>query len=255
MQLDLFTTKKELNEYERRQLEKALRYQDRAKRAATQSEATLKQVRAERNMIPLGQPILVGHHSEKAHRNHLNRLENRERRGWEEHDKAKHYEESAERIIDNIENDRVISSDDPDAIEKLQAKIVKLEEERTKYKEYNRKARAEGKDQLPGYVLKNLAGNIRSVKERIKSLQALAETEERDEEINGIRLVTDKDDNRVRLIFPGKPSEEIRSELKSHGFRWFPRAGAWQRNLNNSGVFWAEHVIEKIGEMSNVQNS
>ena len=87
MQLDLFTEKKELNDYERKQLEKALRYQDRAKSAAAQSESTLKQVRRERDMIPLGQPILVGHHSEKRHRNHLKRLENRERRGWEEHDK------------------------------------------------------------------------------------------------------------------------------------------------------------------------
>ena len=81
-QLELgLSGKKELNSYEQKQLEKAERYESRAKKAKTQSDSTLNQVRREREYIPLGQPILVGHHSEKRHRNHLAKLENRERRG------------------------------------------------------------------------------------------------------------------------------------------------------------------------------
>ena len=34
----------------------------------------------------------------------------------------------------------------------------------------------------------------------------------------------------VRITFPGKPDERVRSLLKSHGFRWSPSAGCWWRN-------------------------
>ena len=239
-----------MNEYEAKQLEKAERYEERSKRVERGAQMTLDGVRAERQMIPLGQPILVGHHSEKRHRNHLKRMDNRERRGWEEHNKATHYAEKAERIKKNLETNAVISSDDPDAVEKLKAKLVKLEEERTKFKEYNKKARAVGKEQAPGFYLRNLAGNVRSVKERIKRLESKAMLQDSEKEINGVRIVQDTDDNRIRLFFPGKPAADVRSMLKSNGFRWSPNAGAWQRMLNGTGIWAAERVVEKLGEES-----
>ena len=33
----------------------------------------------------------------------------------------------------------------------------------------------------------------------------------------------------VTLTFPEKPSEQVRSILKAHGFRWNPTAGQWWR--------------------------
>lgn len=242
------TTEEKRNWYEQEQLDKAERYEARAKKNAAQSEATLKQVRRERGIIPLGQPILVGHHSERRHRNHLESMNNRERRGWEEHDKAQHYEEKADRIRDNLETDKVISSDDPDAVVKLKAKVVKFEEERTKIKELNKKARKEGTDQAPGYLLKNLAGNIRSVKQRIATLEAVATIDDTDIERNGVTISKDVAENRVRLYFPGKPSDEVRSRLKASGFRWSPRAGAWQRHLNNAGIYAAERILDSLSE-------
>jgi len=240
-----------MNEYEERQLEKAEKYEERAKRVKAQSDATLKQVRAERGAIPLGQPILVGHHSEKRHRNHLNRLNQREERGWEESDKAAHYDEKATRIRGNLETNRVISSDDPDAIEKLTAKIINLEDQRTRIKDFNKKARAEDTDPAPAYLLKNLAGNIRSVKKRIANLERREEIDDSDMIVNGITVSKDKDDNRIRLIFPGKPSLEIRKLLKSRGFRWSPSNNAWQRHLNSAGIYAADQVLEKIGDIGN----
>lgn len=41
-----------------------------------------------------------------------------------------------------------------------------------------------------------------------------------------------KADNRLRLYFDEKPSEEQRSKLKCNGFKWAPSVGAWQRQLN-----------------------
>jgi hypothetical protein len=46
----------------------------------------------------------------------------------------------------------------------------------------------------------------------------------------------------VQLIFPGKPSDEIRARLKSNGFRWSPTAGAWQRMPSA----WAWQVAREI---------
>ena len=241
-----------MNDYEAKQLEKADRYEERAECTEAGAQLTLDLVRKERQMIPLGQPVLMGHHSERRHRNHLKKMDGRERRGWEEHKKAKHYAEKAERIKKNLETNAVISSDDPDAVEKLKAKVVRLEKERTKYKEYNKKARKEGTDQLPGYVLSNLGGNIRSVKERIKRLEDRQEMKDSEKEINGVRIVQDTDDNRVRLFFPGKPTANVRSLLKSNGFRWSPNAGAWQRMLNGSGIWAAERVVEKLKGVDDV---
>ena len=248
-QLELgLSGKKELNSYEQKQLEKAERYESRAKKAKTQSDSTLNQVRREREYIPLGQPILVGHHSEKRHRNHLAKLENRERRGWEESKKSEYYDDKAERIRRNIETDAVISSDDPDAVSKLQAKLVKLEEKREAIKEFNKKARKEGTEQAPAYLLKNLAGNIKSVKTRIQNLEAYANIDDTDQVVKGVRIEKDKDDNRIRLIFPGKPEAEVRSMLKSHGFRWSPHAGAWQRQLNGAGLYAVERFFHNYTE-------
>jgi len=242
LELDI-SRKKDLNSYEQKQLEKAERYESRAKKARTQSDSTLNQVRREREYIPLGQPILVGHHSEKRHRNHLAKLENRERRGWEESEKSEYYDDKAERIRRNIETDAVISSDDPDAITKLQAKLIKLEEERTAIKEFNKKARKEGTEQAPAYLLKNLGGNIKSVKTRIQNLEAYANIDDTDQVVKGVRIEKDKDDMRIRLIFPGKPEAEVRSMLKSHGFRWSPNAEAWQRQLNGAGLYAVERFL------------
>ena len=248
-QLELgLSGKKELNSYEQKQLEKAERYESRAKKARTQSDSTLNQVRREREYIPLGQPILVGHHSEKRHRNHLAKLENRERRGWEESEKSEYYDDKAERIRRNIETDAVISSDDPDAITKLQAKLIKLEEERTAIKEFNKKARKEGTEQAPAYLLKNLAGNIKSVKVRIDNLERLASIDDTEQTIKGVRLVKDKDDNRVKLIFPDKPPIDVRAELKRRGFRFSYTNNAWQRHLNGNGIYAAERFLESYTE-------
>jgi len=35
--------------------------------------------------------------------------------------------------------------------------------------------------------------------------------------------------------------------LKSRGFRWSPRNEAWQRQLNNSGIYNAQYLIKIKG--------
>lgn len=66
--------------------------------------------------IPLGQPILVGHHSEGAHRRALERSARHMDRGCEEFEKARYHEAKAEGLASQLET--TIFSDDPDAVER-----------------------------------------------------------------------------------------------------------------------------------------
>lgn len=233
-----------MNIYEIRQAEKADRYRELAKRHASSGESTLKQVRAERGMIPLGQPILIGHHSEKRHRNHLDSMNRRESRGWEHLDKSDHYD----RKVANIENPYAISSDDPDAVSKLKEKLAGMEVEREKFKAYNKEKKAAGEDILPRYVLTNLGANIRRVKKRIDTLIVASRMIDKEYEIGGVTIKEDTEDNRIRLFFPEKPAEDFRRYMKSHGFRFSGRNVCWQRMLNGSGIFNAAQVATSYGE-------
>jgi hypothetical protein len=75
--------------------DRAERLEDRAGRAAAESEARYAAARQMLDIIPPGQPILVGHHSERRHRRDLERIDNNLRRSVEEERNAKHYQRAA----------------------------------------------------------------------------------------------------------------------------------------------------------------
>ena len=52
------------------------------------------------------------------------------------------------------------------------------------------------------------------------------------------------EENRVQIIFDGKPDAEARAALKQSGFHWAPSQGAWQRMLNQNGIYAAKQVTE-----------
>lgn len=65
--------------------------------------------------IPFGQPILVGHHSERRHRRAIERADNAMRKGIEESDKAKYFERRAESARyaasqDDLQNKRYLQN-------------------------------------------------------------------------------------------------------------------------------------------------
>ena len=83
--------------------------------------------------VPFGQPILVGHHSERRHRRDLERSRNKMGQAIEAEKKADYYEGKAA----SAECNRAISSDDPEAITKLKEKIEKAETNQTRMKAIN----------------------------------------------------------------------------------------------------------------------
>jgi hypothetical protein len=74
---------------------RADRMEDRADDARREAESRFKAERAILEHIPMGQPILVGHHSEKRHRSDLARADNHMRKAVEATEKRDHYRQRA----------------------------------------------------------------------------------------------------------------------------------------------------------------
>lgn len=135
-------------------------------------------------MIPFGQPILVGHHSERGHRAHIRRIDSTMNAAVENSGKAADMSSRADEIERQAAN--AIYSDDPDAIERLTAKISALETQREQRKAanaaYRKVHRAELKAMgsayqrgqampFPSYSITNLTGNISRLKDRLARLE------------------------------------------------------------------------------------
>ena len=63
-------------------------------------------------------------------------------------------------------------------------------------------------------------------------------------EYKGVKIDNNYSLERVQLRFDEKPSDEIRAKLKSRGFRWSPREGAWQRKNTPEGIRVAENIVK-----------
>lgn len=221
-------------DYVERQEQKKERYQERVKQAEQRSQEHYDRHNKISSAIPMGQPILVGHHSEKRHRKDLERIDNEMRKSIQEDEKADYYRNK----IDNIDNGKAISSDDPQAIEKLQARIEELEQAKVEVK-----ARPH-----EWYELPYLNADIRRYKDRIKEIQELEELNFEDIIFNGGKAILNREINRLQFLFEDIPSEEIRTILKQHGFKWSRYEKAWQRLYNKNGIRAVRYVVELINE-------
>lgn len=234
----------------RERLERKIeRREDWAASRKKKSDATLDSVRRLADSIPLGQPILVGHHSEKRARKDAERIRSGMDKGMEHLKMAQHHESAAAGLQHQL--DTSIYSDDPDALEAIQARIEELEAERTQMREENKAYRkgnaahaaflgiteeqaAKRRELIeqrhtwerqphPTYSLSNLGGNISRLKERIKHITAQQERAARADAAAGGVLI--EGGEWVRVTFSEKPDRNIINALKTAGFRW--GGGSW----------------------------
>lgn len=267
-----------VNRYQEKLERRRERLERRAAKARGESRAAFESARVIADGIPMGQPILVGHHSEGRHRRDIARIDRGMRKGIEAADRAAYYESAAASV-----GTAGVSSDDPEAISKLREQVEALKQCRDIEKHANAEIRklckereaATGKkltqsdhveviglmqDVPPTIKLGLLSqarafpwlpqfgghtqANIRRIEARIAELEAREATPEREPIVGpGYRIEDNKAENRVQVFFDTKPSEEIRKRLKAAGFRWAPSLGVWQRHASNGAWHSAARAL------------
>lgn len=164
-----------------------------------------------------------------------------------------------------------IRSDDPDAIEALEAEIQTLEATQGMMKAANRivRSKKERVAKIAGLValgiaeikansllepafdgigfqhfeLTNNNAKIRRLKGRLEQLKREAIMENTVIERDGLRIVDNLEAKRLQLFFGGKPDGDTRANLKAHGFRWAPSIGAWQAYRNERARLFVAGLV------------
>jgi hypothetical protein len=213
------------------------------------ADSAFKAAHAATAMIPMGQPILIGHHSEGRHRAAIARSDSAMGRAVESMDMAKHHVSKAAGLESQLDNS--IFSDDPDAIEALEAKVAGLEAERERIKAINKAIRSgtgwearisppltederadlvsharfgsSTKPGYPSYKLSNLGGVIRNAKLRIEDIKR-RQARAAEAEAAGGQVVKIHGDY-ASVTFAEKPERSVLNDLKAAGFHW--SGGSW----------------------------
>lgn len=256
--------------YEDRQAAKKERLENAAERARKESKSAYDSAKTKASHIPFGQPILVGHHSEGRDRNYRASIHRGFSKSFALQDKADYLEARAAAV-----GTGGISSDDPEAINKLTEQLTELESKHEKMKKinvfirkndqpgiealgYTQEQAAQffnkdfaGRIGIPSYRLTNNLANIHRIKDRINQLKKNAERVATTKTGNGYEYKICNIENRVMFFFDGKPSEEVRNILKRYAFKFSPsRNKAWVRQLNNAGIYAGKEVCAKLDSLT-----
>ena len=173
-----------------------------------------------------------------------------------------------------LTNEQPVKSGDSDAVEKLKAKIEKLEKEHKMHMDANRyykkngtlkgfdglqeKEAAEIEDFIqrnpvfPPFITCNETANIRRYKKRLEKLVKEKEagvTEQTETDAENKKLFTmveNKEIMRLQILFDGIPPASVRDILKSSGFKWSRKNKAWQRQLTDNARYAYKNIKDKL---------
>lgn len=260
-----------MNDYEKKQQARRERLEAAAASTGAASNAACAQARRMADAIPFGQPILVGHHSEGRDRRYRAKIGTKM-------DKAVALSRKAEELARRAESVGTggISSDDPDAVTKLQQQLADAQSSQAAMKAVNaaiRKHRDDKPAQLqalqglgwsaeraekmlepdfagrvgfPAFALSNNNANIKRIEQRIADLQALRDRADKEEAGDGYTYREDTAENRVMFIFEGKPDPTVRDMLKREAFKWSPSREAWVRQLTPNAIAAAARLRRQL---------
>jgi hypothetical protein len=222
-----------------------------AESAARKSSSAFERSHSLTAQIPFGQPVQLGHHSQRAHENTLARSDALMSRACAESHKSADHEQkanNAERMLDKI-----VFSDDEDAVERIEARIAGHDKQATLMTAINKawkKATGTPAERSAKLVASgvcseriaeqaaltmtqftylkapldttNIRARIRTDKKRLEDIRAQQARAERAEKAGGICI---EGEDVVCITFSEKPEYEILEALRSAGFQW--GGGSW----------------------------
>ena len=170
-----------------------------------------------------------------------------------------------------------ISSDDPLASKKLQAKLEYQQESQQRMKDANAYYRKNGSMKgfegfsestntkidaamsssrsskpFASYELTNNNAQIKATQQRLAQQQKLDASRTSGSKSGGSaggfsfkggNVVQNTGINRLQIKFDSIPDASMRAKLKSEGWRWSPREGAWQRQLTDNAERSAKRIL------------
>ena len=269
----------EHNQYEERLEERRDRLELAGEKAVERSNSAYERSHDATKHIPLGQPIIVGGSGEKAHRRALKTSWGQMGKSVEEQRKSEYYADKAAAV-----GTAGIDSTDPDAIRKLMLRLLGLQIEQEVMKAANVIIRSKAKkfpDQdskvtalgdlgfseafarelferdscgrigFPSYKLQNNNANMKRIKSRIKSVSSLAKLEDETRSFfdGWLTAEINKDEGRVFLSNPQKPSQAVRDIYRRYGFNWRSRDEVWSRKLTAAATRAVGEVRRALTEL------
>lgn len=224
-----------LGDYAARVEEKRERLNGRAVKAIRASDARYQRSMAITSAWYPGQPILVGHHSERRHRRDLARSDANMRQSVELSRKAERLGERAEAV-----GTGGIASDNPEALAMLRAKLDKREARQQRMKDANKATPGT----FPAWELRNNNAEIRRLRQRIEQIEQLHQAAPIERAGDGWQMR--EEDGRILIEFNGKPAAELRQMCKCAGFVWAPSRCAWVRKISPVAVAAAERLARDL---------
>lgn len=264
-----------MNAYEQKQAARKERLERAAEKAGATARAAFDRASAIGERFYGGQPILVGHHSERRARADQARMHAAASKGVAAQRDAEVLARRAAGV-----GTAGVSSDDPDAIAKLEAELAKERSAQDACKAINAAIRKHakagpeaqraallalgiservaasamtpddfGRLGVADYAIKNRGANIRRLEKRIAELRAKAAAPVREPIISPTSvyaIVEDREMNRCQIRFDFRVSASVVAALKARGFRWAPSENAWQRQASNQAWHAAQSIAAAI---------
>lgn len=264
------------SDYQERQEARRERLEERAAKKAAASDAAFERSHSLVDGIPFGQPILVGHHSERGHRARVDK-------SWDLMGKSVGFSKEAEKLEQRASavGTGGISTVDPEALAKLKAKLKNIEDSRETMKAVNKivrkKISTEEKKRLiveaellsekmadeiltpncfggigfESFSLSNAGAEARRLKKRIAEIEKLQNSKPL--EFKNDNFEVSINNGQIVIDFcHGKPNEEARKIVKRSAFKWSRYQGAWVRKVTANALASADMVIKSLSGLEEI---
>lgn len=94
------------------------------------------------------------------------------------------------------------------------------------------------------YELRNNLANIKRLEDQVKQIDRAREIKaDSGFEFDGGSVEFDAEEIRYNIIFDSIPEQELRSKLKTYGFKWSPKRGAWTRGAKTINIKTIKSIL------------